>query len=293
MLILLSVLGLAAVLFLFLYFIALTGTDRRMLFQKHRTLTHNGIERQYRVRLPAGYDETKQYPLVFAFHGYLDRSKQLEFYSGLSNLGQEESFIAVYPEGVKRSWNGGICCGYAFENDVDDVGFIDNLLTVLGDQYAVDKDKVYAIGFSNGGVLTARLIQELPDTFAGAAMVMSSFGTEEKVLSLSEANTPLILLNGTDDLYIPRDADALTNSFNFIPLDRSDELLRQSYACPDNPEISESDRFIHKTYRCDSARLETYLYKDTAHVWPGWRVMHPFTSVPDSTRTIWEFLKKS
>lgn len=292
MIILLALLGTLFTLGLLIYLVALTGTDRGMIFEKYQTLTYKGAERQYRVRLPKNYDPKQEYPVVFAFHGYLDRSKQLEFYSGLSNLAKSEAFIAVYPEGIKRSWNGQICCGYAKEKNVDDVGFVSQLLTAVSDQYAVDGSKVYAVGFSNGGALVARLIQDLPDTFAGAAMVMSSIGTEDEILPLSDVQTPLILINGANDLYVPQEASSLTNSFSFIPITKSDEIIKQAYECSGDPEINETEKFIHKKFSCDSTRLESYLYKDTAHVWPGWRIMHPFDQVPDSTKIIWDFLNK-
>lgn len=291
--ILLYILAFLAVLTLFVFFVVLTGNDRKILFDKPQTLTHDGIERSYRVRLPKNYDKNQRYPVVFAFHGLGDQGKHLEFYSGLSNLAQEQSFIAIYPEGIKQSWNGGICCDYAEEHNIDDVGFVKSLLASLHEQYSIDDDKIYATGFSNGGVLVARLIQELPDTFAGAAMVMSSFGVEEEILPLSDTNTSLLIINGTKDKYVPPTDNSPTNSFKFITLEKMNKIVSSKFNCANDPAVTENDKFIHMAYDCDQQRLETYLYKDIAHTWPGWRVFNPLTKVPESTKIIWDFLHNS
>ena len=54
-------------------------------------------------------------------------------FSGLNEKADAAGFVAVYPEGTgrlptARTFNGGNCCGYAQNQQIDDVRFVDRLL---------------------------------------------------------------------------------------------------------------------------------------------------------------------
>lgn len=79
------------------------------------SIDHEGLERTYFVHLPASYNTSISYPLIFAMHGGgLLGYKGIEGQSQLSQLSDSENFIVVYPEGLKtlgfRTWNAGDCC---------------------------------------------------------------------------------------------------------------------------------------------------------------------------------------
>ncbi len=49
---------------------------------------------------------------------------------------------------------------------MDDVAYFDRMLELLAARYPVDRDRIYASGFSNGGAMTSRLALERYDRFA-------------------------------------------------------------------------------------------------------------------------------
>jgi dipeptidyl aminopeptidase/acylaminoacyl peptidase len=67
--------------------------------------------RSYLVHVPPSYTGTTPVPLVFDFHGYSQSGQAQMSYSGFRELGDQEGFIVVYPEGVGASWNVNGCCG--------------------------------------------------------------------------------------------------------------------------------------------------------------------------------------
>ena len=76
----------------------------------------------------------------------------------------------------------------------DDVRFVSDLLDQLEGQYCIDRRRVFATGFSNGGMLVYTLGQELPHRFAAlvryscnqkAAFLLVNFCLCLFVLSLS------------------------------------------------------------------------------------------------------------
>jgi polyhydroxybutyrate depolymerase len=125
-------------------------------------------------------------------------------FTGLNEKADEAGFLAVYPNGTgeKRSltWNGGNCCGYAVENQVDDVGFVRALLDDLEKVVTVDPSRVYATGISNGAIMAYRLASELSDRIAAVAPVAGPMGT-----ATCSPRRPVSVMHfhGTDDQFAP------------------------------------------------------------------------------------------
>lgn len=139
----------------------------------------DGHWRTYNVHLPYDYNPINKYPLVLGFHGGQQiTTSSLGWYafayqSEFSEKADSSGFIMVYPEGRvfmgNRTWNAGECCPPAMLLGYDDVGFVDTLLDVLFQLYAIDTTKVYATGSSNGGMMCYRLACELGQRFAAIA----------------------------------------------------------------------------------------------------------------------------
>src|SRR3954449_7020677 len=59
------------------------------------TLTSSGVQRTYRLYVPAGYVATKSTPLVLNFHGYGSTAKEQEAYSHMTKQADASGFITV------------------------------------------------------------------------------------------------------------------------------------------------------------------------------------------------------
>ena len=137
-------------------------------------IVHELTDRSYDVQVPASYDNQSPIPLVFDIHGLGGSKQQQGSASGFAELAEQEGFAVVRPQGsgILASWNGGdSCCGYALDNDVDDVGLMIEIAKDVQEMLCIDPRRIYATGHSNGAALTHRLACEAADTFAAVAPV--------------------------------------------------------------------------------------------------------------------------
>ena len=139
------------------------------------TLEHDGVERRYLLHVPAGEASTAR-PVVFAFHGLRTTASLQRWISRMDEDADANGYVVVYPEGLgenalSQSFNAGLCCGFASDNDVDDVGFTLAILAQLRAALCIDDARVHATGLSNGGHMAYRLACEQAEVFASVASV--------------------------------------------------------------------------------------------------------------------------
>jgi len=58
--------------------------------------------------------------------------------------------------GFLQHWNAGHCCSKAAEEGWNDVAFIEAAINKTCRQYAIDKRRIYMMGFSNESMMTYR-----------------------------------------------------------------------------------------------------------------------------------------
>jgi polyhydroxybutyrate depolymerase len=150
-------------------------------FKNYMGLGFNGVRRSYLVHIPSGYDPEKPFPLVVVIHGAFDTARGIEKFSGFSMLADRENFVVLYPNGMGlfgylQHWNAGHCCGKAANDNWDDVGFLAAAIEDVQARLKIDADRIYMVGFSNGGMLTYRFAAEKGDMLAAAAPMAASIG---------------------------------------------------------------------------------------------------------------------
>ncbi|MDO5511560.1 PHB depolymerase family esterase [Corynebacterium sp.] len=148
-------------------------------------------DRSARISTPAGFHHGTRWPVVFAFHGWGLNAESMEQTTELSAA----SAIVVYPDGVNRAW---APAPYASTSGEEDLGFVRTLLAYLDEEYPIDRDRVFATGFSNGGGFVAYLACQLPDTFQAVAPVSAAY-YEDVHASCSRAPVARLDIHGTDD----------------------------------------------------------------------------------------------
>ena len=138
----------------------------------------NDRMRRYLMHVPAKYDGKTKVPLVFDFHGYSSSAMGQMGASGFRELGEQEGFIVVYPEGVGASWHVNGCCGTAGDMKLDEIAFVRTIMEDVGKKACIDLKRVYASGISQGGGMAHHVACLAADIFAGVAPVSSDLRTD-------------------------------------------------------------------------------------------------------------------
>ena len=154
------------------------------------------------VHVGAGYDPTKGFPLVLAFHGFSNTSGTVQAQSRFAEIADQEGFVVAFPHGVATSWNAGTCCGTAWTDAIDDVGFARKIVETLDEELCLDPRRVHAAGFSNGGFLAYRLACEASEVFASVASVAGVLGLSPERCTPPRP-VPVLDVHGTADLVVP------------------------------------------------------------------------------------------
>jgi len=241
-----------------------------------RNLTVGGVKRSYLVHVPSGYDGRSALPVVLNFHGgFGDATAQVEL-TGMDATADKDGFMVVYPDGSGRlprhlTFNGGVCCGYARDQKIDDVRFTSALLDDLESAYHVDANRIYVTGHSNGAIMAHRLACALSDRIAAIAPVSGPLGIDT---CTPDRPVPVLHFHGTADLCAPYNGGKAkapgAGDFPSIPSTIDGWVKRDG--CP-----SEG----HETYKKGNVTCTTHspctggaevtlcLVEGGGHAWPG------------------------
>lgn len=167
----------------------------------NQTLNHDGVDRQYLQYIPDNYDGSTKLPLLLNFHGFGGNTNYFMQTADMRSLAESEGFVLVYPQGTDLNgsphWNADLNGGDN-KSSVDDLGFIEALINKLSNQNLIDNKRVYAIGYSNGGMMSYALGCYKSNLIAAIGSVSGYMLQDECTPSHS---IPLIKLHGTNDYY--------------------------------------------------------------------------------------------
>ena len=168
-----------------------------------RSITHDGIQRDYILYIPANYSGISEIPLLFNFHGYTSNATDQMWYGDFRSIADTAGFIIVHPEGTLDNtatthfnvgWGG---------STVDDVGFTSALIDSISMDYMIDQGRVYSTGMSNGGFMSFLLACKLSDRIAAIGSVTGSSLPATLTSCNATHPTPVLQIHGTSDPTVP------------------------------------------------------------------------------------------
>lgn len=250
------------------------------------SIQQGGLTRMYMVHVPKSYIPEKPAPMLFAIHGgggdmaYMARD---EFYGQVSQS-EKRGFVVVFPNGYSKfrsgifaTWNAGDCCGNARDQNIDDVSFFRAMVANITGQMNIDRDKIYATGMSNGGMMSERLACEMADVFKAIASVAGPDGTKKckparpiSILQIHAKDDDHVLFNGGAGQGAFRDETKVTN-FTSIPETVSRWVKRDG--CGEKPQrvLDVADGTYCDLYSpCEGGtQVKLCVTATGAHSWPG------------------------
>jgi polyhydroxybutyrate depolymerase len=262
------------------------------------TLRAGGLDRTYRLFVPPAVasDPAKRVPLVVGLHGGLGTGEQFARTTRFDTMAVNGGFIAAYPDGVDRTWNGGGCCGAAVRRGIDDVAFLAGLIDALTRQLPVDPARVFVTGHSNGGIMAFRLACERADVVLAIAPVAGSL--EIRSCQPSRA-VSLLAIHGDSDRNHPAEGGAGSRSIAGVAFtSMADSLERWSGAmgCPGAPQATVAGALTTTDWRpCRDGAVARYvLIAGADHPWPGGvpgatAIQGETSTALDATAAVWAF----
>lgn len=180
-----------------------------------RTLEHQGVARHYYLH-NAEAAAAAPAPLVVRLHGYRGPEQALAERDNLSGIAWgsldrvagREGFVVAYPHawlGQWRLFEGVENAALEDGRPVDDVGFIARVIQRLVDEGLADPGRVYLTGFSDGAIMSYRLLCTPGAPFAAAAPVAGNMYQAHRDTCAASVPIPLLVIAGTNDRSLPYD----------------------------------------------------------------------------------------
>lgn len=296
---------------------ALPGDGSDSLKMERRSLLHGGIERTYTLYLPPSYDGKKPFPLLFLLHGGGGVGKKMINFTGFDRVARDKGLIVVSPDGYERHWNDGrLDSGHSAQKEqIDDVGYIKQLLDQLSKELAIDSQRVYVAGISNGAMMSYRLALEMSDRIAAMAAVAGALPESLGKMAWNSRPVPAVIISGSADPLVPFGGGEVRffrkKLGRVISVPDTVSFWVKHNQCNAPPVSSDlalktnkSGLKVKKTsYNgcCNDAGIDFYVVEGGGHTWPRDSLFCQYLPAAvigkacrdlDSTEIIWEFFTR-
>jgi polyhydroxybutyrate depolymerase len=276
--------------------------------------TIGGISRSWSRFVPAKHDARRPCALLVVLHGGTGNGAGMERLTehGFEHCAERDDGIILYPDGVGQNWNDdrvGVD-SEAHRRNLDDVGFIREIIRRTAAETAIDPRRISATGISNGAMMCYRLARELGGTLAAIAPVAGLLpeGAERQawsepvsVLLIQGNQDPLMPFNGGDVGLTRTPRGRVLSMFDTVHF-----LVDQDHLPSDSKRVdpADADPQDGTTWRGDLYGAEkdapavlAFEVQGGGHTWPGGRQYLPEKLIGrtsrdvDACQLIWDFCK--
>lgn len=248
-------------------------------------IVSGGRTRRFRLSVPPSYRPAQAAPVVFDFHGFASDGAEQEGRSEMTQVGEANGFLVVTPDGFEKGWNAEVCCGETVGAGIDDVRFVRDVVASLEADYCIDRRRIYAAGYSNGGLFSIFLACRADDLIAAAASVAAASLDRERCQPARPV--PVLFLNGTGDPVVP---------YSVAP--PSVELWREIDGCADASAVTydRGDSSCETWSDCAAgSEVGFCTIEGGGHTWPGGGDFPSFLGNKsedlEASAAIWEFFR--
>jgi poly(3-hydroxybutyrate) depolymerase len=231
-------------------------------------------------------------PVMMILHGANGGAADglMERESGMDKLAEEKGFAVVYPLSKTHpvlfgtmdnaTWNGPFKNLMATDSSYNDFNYLDSVVQDVTTKHAlnVDKDRISAVGMSDGG----RLVNEYAAARPG---VLSAIASVHGTLLGGEAKTaqgqPTLIIHSDYDYMLPYNGGRgfmSSLSSGIMPGTDSSKPYRQreywaiQNGCKGLPAVEDGDKLKVTTYtdaQCQVGPVKEYIIKGGKHAWDG------------------------
>ncbi|SHL22957.1 PHB depolymerase family esterase [Fibrobacter sp. UWEL] len=204
--------------------------------EHNMSVTVDGKERTFIMRVPAAYKGDKPVPLVVDYHPIGGQSASHMNSSGYKTYSDALGGISLYPQGTTKTmgpgWNVGPCCSYD-----DDIKFSREMIKKVEELTCIDTKRVYAAGFSMGGGMSNHVACNMSDVFTAVAPAAMDLNTVNSASCAPVRAVPIIMFRGTNDnvcRYQGGDS-GFNDGLNFLGAEKNFKFWADKNGCTGSP----------------------------------------------------------
>lgn len=256
------------------YFVKITGKTGNKIEQvsynqENNTFTCNyrGLSRSFILCLPEDYNN--QTSILIMLHGLGGSAFNFKNDTFMEKTANPRNYAVIYMEGTVDPENKSHGKGWQFhQNKIskNDVAFIIDLAKYCQNTYKLG-NRVFAVGFSNGGFMVNKLASTRPDFFTGVASVAGMMPKDVWEVRKNKGSIAYLQINGTKDDVVPMD---LNGSSKLSPnpamekvIDYYIDLNKISHECK---TYSISNVATMQNY---DSKVAWVIIEDGRHNWPS------------------------
>ncbi|HVM54648.1 MAG TPA: PHB depolymerase family esterase [Acidimicrobiales bacterium] len=250
-------------------------------------------DRRALLHVPAAYDGSEAYPLVFSWHGYGSSADDHLVYADLRPQAEDGRFLVVVPQGEGDPTRFNLTAG--IEGETDDVGFAAALIDHVAAEWCLDEARVYSTGVSNGAGMSALLACRMPDRIAAVGMVALVIHFD----GCAGPPTPAMGMMGDEDLVVPIQGGEVNccGGWPIAPAAESMQRWADAAGCEGRREKQVAVGVQRTTWhRCDGDAEVQYLeLRQHGHTWPGGpdvSMLGPTSQAIDAAEVLWDFFRR-
>ena len=245
------------------------------------SLVSGGITRTYRIHVPTGFKTSKATPLVLALNGGGGTASGMATLTHLNTVADEHGFLVAYPQGYDNGWAAGVGTSPSDHAGIDDVAFLEALITKLSKDYSVDASRVFMTGISNGAFMSHRFACESGGVVAAIMPVAGQLPIPNTTHCTPPRATSVLEVHGTTDPIVPyaggtftgRDGTgqviaATASSADWAALDGCGATPTAS-SLPQLPVDTTSVNISTYTGCRGGSSVKLYSVVGGGHTWPG------------------------
>ena len=252
---------------------------------------HNAVQRQTIVYVPDSYTSGEAAPLMLNFHGYGGTGETQLQWTDMRQLAERDGVIVAYPTGTEEDgsthWN----CSLPSEDNkssADDFGFVEVLIDTIAASYSLDRQRVYAAGYSNGGMMAFGLACFRSDLVAAVGSVSGAMLDDAAADCETSHPTSVITLHGTADSVLPYAGGEGMLAAEAV-IDLWVERNQASTEAVTGKDASGGATIQHRAHEggTSGAAVHHYSYAGGGHVW-----FEETYQGSDASTLVWDFLTR-
>ena len=256
------------------------------------TIEYDGLTREYSIYVPASYDGTTSFPLLFNFHGGGGVIASQIAIADMSPIADTANFIVVYPQARQDPSDGNSFNWIPkVPGTFDDVPFISSLIDTIASNYQIDQNRIYACGYSLGGDMSFELACKLNNKIAAIAPVARTMQANPDSFCSPVHPTGVLTILGTDDNTSPYNGLTYLGTEYYLSAEETHNYWASHNNCDINPTMSTVSPSVERyTWSTTSgcSYVEELKVIGGGHDWPG-----SFGNMTiDSNTEIWQFVSK-